>query len=99
LAGLEEILHGRQSTLLILKDLTERIPDNTYLQNIQFQGDEITMQGYSDQISDLLPVLQESPYLESVKTNWIQQDPRNKSKERFNLGATVKKVTATEESE
>jgi Tfp pilus assembly protein PilN len=99
LKELQEMLEGRQETLLILKDLTERIPDNTYLQNLQFQGDEITMQGYSDQISTLLPVLQDSPYLETVKTNWIQQDPRNRSKERFNLGATIKLNSNEEVSE
>jgi general secretion pathway protein L len=98
LASLQEMLLGRQTTLLILKDLTERIPDNTYLQNIQFQGDEITMQGYSDQISSLIPVLQDSPFLETVKTNWIQQDPRNRDKERFNIGATIKKMEETEEA-
>ncbi len=97
LAEFQKMLKGRQTTLLILKDLTERMPDNTYLQNIQFQGDKITMQGYSDQISSLLPVLQDSPYFESMKTNWIQQDPRNKDKERFNLGATIKNETVTED--
>jgi len=89
LEELRELLKGRQTALLLLRDLTERIPDDTYLQNIQIQGQQVTMQGYSDHASDLPPILLESGYLESVKTNWISQDPRA-GKERFNFTATVK---------
>ncbi|UCF36649.1 MAG: PilN domain-containing protein [Acidobacteriota bacterium] len=91
LTDLADLLQDRQGALLILKDLTERIPEETYLQNFQIQGDRVTMQGYSDQASGLLPLLLESPYLEDVKTNWITQDARSGGKDRFNFTATVKK--------
>ena len=87
---LKELIRGRQTVLLVLKDLTERLPDDSYLQNLQIQGTQVTMQGYSDQASNLLPLLLESPYLENVKTNWITQDPRRGGKDRFNFGATIK---------
>jgi general secretion pathway protein L len=90
LSELKSLMGDRQKTLLVLRDLTERIPDDTYLQNLQLQGDQLTMQGYSVQASALLSVLSESPYLESVKTNWITQDPRVSGKERFNFTAKVK---------
>jgi Tfp pilus assembly protein PilN len=92
-AELEEIqslISGRQKLLLVLRDLTERIPDDAYLQNLQEQGGQISIQGYSDQASALLPVLLESPYLEGVKTNWIVQDPRMAGKERFNIAARIR---------
>jgi len=90
LSELKSLMGDRQETLLVLRDLTDRIPDDTYLQNLQIQGDQLTMQGYSVQASALLSVLSESPYLESVKTNWITQDPRVSGKERFNFTAKVK---------
>jgi general secretion pathway protein L len=90
LTELRSLMGERQETLLVLRDLTERIPDDTYLQNLQVQGDQLTMQGYSVQASALLSVLSESPYLESVKTNWITQDPRVSGKERFNFTAKIK---------
>jgi general secretion pathway protein L len=86
---LRELMSGRQQVLLVLRDLTERIPDDTYLQNLQIQGEQVTMTGYSDQASSLLPTLQQSPYLESVKQNWINQDRRTQ-KDRFNFAATIK---------
>jgi len=92
-AELEELgslMEGRQRSLMILRDLTERIPDDSYLQNVQLQGQQLTMQGYSDEASRLPPVLLESEFLESVKTNWITTDPRNPGKERFSFAATLK---------
>jgi general secretion pathway protein L len=87
---LTQLMAGRQKVLLVLKDLTERVPDDTYLQTLQIQGTRVTMQGYSDQASGLLPILLESPYLESVKSNWVTQAPRMAGKERFNFAATIK---------
>ncbi len=90
LEEIRELLSGRQRMLLVLRDLTERIPDDAHLQNLQEQGGQVTIQGYSDQASSLPPILMESPYLESVKTNWIVQDPRMAGKERFNIAARVR---------
>lgn len=90
LEELASLLRGRQRILLVLKDLTERIPEDTYLQNLQIQGDQLTMQGYSPQASALLPLLTQSPFLESVKTNWIQQDARQGGLERFNFSARIR---------
>ncbi|HON01070.1 MAG TPA: PilN domain-containing protein, partial [Acidobacteriota bacterium] len=92
-AELEELaglFRGRQTVLLVLRDLTQRLPEDTYLQNLQIQGDQVTMQGYSPQASALLPMLMQSPYLDSVKTNWIQQDARQGGLERFNFTARIK---------
>lgn len=91
-AELEEIskLFGRrEKILLVLKDLTERLPDDSYLQNVQIEGQQVTIQGFSSQASSLLPLLSESLYLEGVKANWITQDARQ-GKERFNFTARVK---------
>lgn len=89
LEELRQIMNGRQRVLLVVKDLTERIPDNTFLQQLQIQGDQVTMQGYSDSASSLLPGLMQSPYLSNVTANWITQDQRMGGKDRFNFTATI----------
>jgi len=88
-AELQQMMEGRQQVLVVLRDLTERIPDDAYLTTLQIRGDEISMQGFSDQASDLLPMLLQSPYLENVKTNWINKDQRS-GKDRFNFSAMAK---------
>ena len=87
---LQKLLQDRQKTLAVMKDLTERIPNDAYLTSLQIQGEQLTMQGYADQASSLLPILAQSPFLESVKTNWITKDPRKANQERFNFEAKVK---------
>lgn len=87
---LQNLLRNRQKTMAVVKDLTERIPNDAYLTSLQIQGGQVTMQGYADQASSLLPVIAQSPYLEGVKTNWITKDPRRANKERFNFEAKVK---------
>lgn len=91
LEELQGLLSGRQTVLLILKDLTERIPEDTYLQTFQVQNDQIQMQGYSRAASNLLQVLVQSPYIENVKPNWITEDRSVPDMQRFNFAATVKK--------
>lgn len=89
LEEMKNLFGRREKTLLVLKDLTERLPDDTYLQNLQIEGQQVTIQGFSNQASSLLPLLSESPYLEGVKANWITQDARQ-GKERFNFTARVR---------
>ncbi len=89
-AELQGMMSGRQKILLVLRDLTERIPDDSYLTSLQVTGKEIsTIQGFSNQASDLLNTLLQSEYLDDVKTSWINKDPRS-GMDRFNFSATVK---------
>ena len=71
---LEEIrglMMGRQKVLSVLKELTEKIPDNTFLQNLNLQGERVNMMGYSSSASALLPILLDSEYLEGVESRYI----------------------------
>mgnify|MGYP006276040017 CR=1 FL=1 len=43
----------------LLAELTDKIPDNVWLENLQFQGDELDMTGRGKKIVALLPVLQQ----------------------------------------
>lgn len=89
LEELREILSGRTRTVAILEDLTERLPMDTYLQNLQIDSEEARIQGYSDNANTLIDLVADSPCLENLKVNWIQNDPRNPGKERFNFTASV----------
>jgi len=87
---LQEMMSGRQRVLVVLRDLTERIPDDSYLTSVQIQGKEVpSIQGFSDQASDLQNTLLQSEYLDNVKSSWINKDART-GKDRFNFSATIK---------
>lgn len=87
---LREMMSGRQRVLFVLRDLTERIPEDSYLTSVQIEGKEVTsIQGYSDQASDLLNTLLQSEYLDNVESRWMNKDNRT-GKDRFNFSATVR---------
>jgi len=70
----------------MLADLTDRLPDDTYLERIAVdEKSKIDLQGLSDNTSKLTERLRESSVLEnpSFQGN-IQQDPRT-HKDRFNM--------------
>ncbi len=85
---LQEFMNGRQAVLLVLKDLTEKIPDDSYLQSLAIQRDKANMTGFSDSAASLISVLQSSQYLKNVEQRYINRDPRT-GKERFNFEARV----------
>lgn len=98
LEELQSLLSGRQTVIRLMKDLTERIPDHTFLQLLQIQNEKVTMQGYSPSASGLLPLLLESPYLEKVENNWITPERSMPGMEKFNFGASVKQNEETVET-
>ena len=88
LEELEGLMRGQQRILQVLKELTEMIGDDTFLQNVNVQGEKLTLTGFSDSASSLLPILRESPYLKSVESRFITRDPTTK-KEKFTFEAAI----------
>jgi len=78
----------RETPLMVdlLKDLTARLPDDTYLERINVdEKNKIEMQGLSDDASKLIALLQKSEVLVNPSVQGtIQPDPRTK-KDRFNI--------------
>ncbi|MDA2933888.1 PilN domain-containing protein [Acidobacteria bacterium AH-259-D05] len=87
---LRDFMEDHQKVLLVLKELTERIPDNSFLQNINIQGDRITINGFSGSASSLLKILLDSQYLESIESRYITPDRNRKDGERFSFEARIR---------
>jgi|GEM_PF-1008500 len=89
LAVLRGIMTGRQTVLTVLEELSERVPEDSYFRTFKVSGGEVEIQGTGTRASSLVPILSESPYLDSVKINWIRADSRDEGKERFSFSATI----------
>ncbi|MGH9341391.1 MAG: PilN domain-containing protein [Acidobacteriota bacterium] len=81
---IRDLLTDRQQILALLKDLTERIPEHSYVSNIQIQGERVNVNGFSDSASSLVSLLQDSSQVKSVESRGIARDPRV-NKDRFQL--------------
>ena len=82
--------------IALLKDLTERLPDSTYIERLNVTEDgRVELQGLSDRSETLIAELQKSKVLsDPAFQGVVQPDPRVK-KDRFNLVAQLKPREAT----
>ncbi len=76
-ALLKSLMANRQATLLILKDLSSRVPEDAYFRTFKISGNDVEIQGNGNRASSLVPIIAESPYLDAVKINWIRADSRD----------------------
>jgi general secretion pathway protein L len=75
------------SMVLLLDDLTRRLPDDTWLERLSFGRGEVSLSGQSAQAAKLVEILQESSLLRSPALSGpIQPDARS-GKDRFNITA------------
>lgn len=99
--------HDTPLMVNLLEDLTQRLPDDTYLERLNVDDkDKIELQGLSDDASKLIGLLNKSELLANPSVQGtIQPDPRTK-KDRFNItldfraiadaqAAAAKSATAT----
>jgi len=65
-----EILQGIKGrlprTLDIIKELTERIPEEAWLSEMRIAGDSLIIGGYADTATQLIPLLEDSPLFGDV---------------------------------
>ena len=90
LSELQSLMTGRQRVLLVLQELTERIPETSFLQNLSVRGDRVSITGFSDSASTLLKDLLDSRQLESVESRYIVPDRTRTNRERFSFEANIK---------
>ncbi|RPJ60205.1 MAG: hypothetical protein EHM23_11255 [Acidobacteria bacterium] len=89
---LEEIrtlMRGEQQVLNVMKDLTERLPDDTYLQSLNIERGQAIIFGFSNSAGALIPALRASNHYKSVLPKYTTKDPITK-KEKFNIEAALK---------
>ncbi len=87
---LRDFMKGQQKVLLVLKELTERIPEGSFLQNLNVQGNRVSMTGFSNAASTLLRNLLDSQYLETVESRYITPDRTMQNRDKFSFEATVR---------
>ncbi len=88
--SLDYVLSRRRESLpvvTVLKRVTELLPDDTWLQQFDLRGNELSLRGMSDQATALIRRLEESPAFFSVgfRSPVVQAG----EKERFYLSAKV----------
>lgn len=77
---------GEPRLLDILLELTERLPDDTWLQTFEYKKDgTIEMRGESAQATALIAVLEQSPRIEGVTFRSPVTQVGRTGKERFNI--------------
>ncbi|WP_261840867.1 PilN domain-containing protein [Aliamphritea ceti] len=77
------------STLDFLKQLTEILPDHTWINQLQIDGQELRLQGESRQASTLIGMLDQSQLMTDVAfTSPVTLNPRTR-KERFVINARL----------
>jgi general secretion pathway protein L len=77
------------AVLAILNDLTERLPDDTWLLQLELREGELQISGYSPAASSLIGVVEGSPLFQNVRfRSPVTRDTRVGA-EQFNLSAEL----------
>lgn len=74
----------------LLRELTDRIPDDTWVQSLEYQNREVQVRGESGQATALIGLLEEAPGIEGVSFRSPVTQVARTGKERFNLAFTFK---------
>jgi general secretion pathway protein L len=82
---LEGLVHQRDMNLEILRELTEILPDDTYLTRYRNTDCRIEIVGLSPSAPDLLSKLEESPLLVDVEQKGTMFKDQRSGKDRFTL--------------
>lgn len=73
----------------LLSELTERLPDDTWLQQLSIRGKNVELQGESAQATTLIELLEDSPRFESVAFRAPLTQVRGAAGERFSIVMTL----------
>lgn len=80
---------SRPTMLEVLDDLTRRMPDDTSLDKLAINDDNLVMVGHSNAAPALVALLQASPLLvEPALSGAVQADPRT-GRDRFTMAARI----------
>jgi general secretion pathway protein L len=87
--AIEELLKYRDMNLEVLRELTAKLPDDTYVTTYRYQDGNIQLSGQSTSASDLIPMLLKSPLLKEVAARGNFYKNVATGKEQFNLDAKL----------
>lgn len=88
-AFLDRARSARPTTIEILNELSRRLPDNTYLEKVEIEGDRLLVIGLSPEASALVGRMQGSPLWRApALSGALQPDPRTRF-DRFSMTAEL----------
>lgn len=88
-AFLDGLRRERPASVVVMDELTRRLPDGTYLEKLAIEQDKLTLMGLSNQASALVTQLQGSELWRSpALAGAVQPDPAS-GRDRFTLVADV----------
>ncbi|MTW22374.1 PilN domain-containing protein [Allochromatium palmeri] len=73
------------SILEMLRELTTRIPEDTWVQNLEFSAGQVDLRGESGQATALIAILEQAPGIEGVSFGSPVTQIARTGKERFNI--------------
>jgi len=96
IAELEKIKVEEMSKTEMLRELTQILPSSVWVWNLKYNGKEIEISGFADSASDLIPLIDKSPFFEKVeflapvtKERIVIRGGESKEKERFKIKAKL----------
>jgi len=95
ISEIEKIRTEEISKIEMLKELTRLLPPTAWLWNLKYNGKEIEISGFADSASDLISLLDKSPFFDKVEfmapvTKEKQMRPEGPlEKERFKIKARI----------
>jgi general secretion pathway protein L len=75
--------------IVILKELTQLIPDGTWLQSINFSDGRLTINGKGGPVSQVISALENSPFLQDVNFAAATQRDTADNQDSFSISATI----------
>jgi general secretion pathway protein L len=89
-AVLQEKLE-RPMVMDLLRELTDRIPEDTWVQSLEYQNGEVQLRGESGQATALIGLLEGAPGIGGVSFRSPVTQVARTGKERFNIGFNYKR--------
>lgn len=87
---LTELKQKHPVTIDLIRDLTERLPENTALQRLSVNRGEVQIQGVSGEASALITILQKSPLIEGPALQGAITPDQRTQKEQFMIQARTR---------
>lgn len=85
-------------TVALINDISQRLPQDTYLERLQIENKQVQLQGQAQEAATLIALLGASPCLGNPGfQGQVQPDPRT-GKERFQINADLKECAPFEDA-
>ena len=86
---LAEKRHSKLPVINVLEELTNILPDDTFLERMTIRGDELQINGESDSATTIIQLLEKSDYFQNAQPRSPVTKDAATNKERFFISATL----------